>query len=58
MNRDQTQGILNFVNGERSVTEIRNRVAAMVGDDLSIEQVVAYLRILREVGWIVVEGEL
>jgi hypothetical protein len=58
LNRGQTQGILNFVNGERSVTEIRNRVAALVGDDLTIEQVVGYLRILEEVGWIVVEGEL
>jgi aminopeptidase YwaD len=54
----QTRGILNFVNGQRSVTEIRNRVAAMAGDDLTIEQVVGYLRILRDVEWIVVDGEL
>ena len=54
----QTRGILNFVNGQRSVTEIRNRVAAMAGDDLTIEQVVGYLRILRDVEWIVVNGEL
>jgi len=54
----QTRGILNFVNGQRSVTEIRDRVAAMAGDELTIEQVVGYLTILRDVGWIVVDGEL
>lgn len=54
----QSRGILNFVNGRRSVTEIHNRVAAMEGDGLTIAQVAGYLRILREVGWIVVDGEL
>ena len=54
----QTRGILNFVNGQRSVTEIRNRVGAMAGDDLTVGQVVEYLRILHEVRWIVVDGEL
>ena len=46
------------MNGERSVTEIRNRTAAMAGDGITIEQVVAYLEILEAVGWIVVDGEL
>lgn len=41
-----------------SVTEIRNRVAAMAGDEITIEQVVGYLEILEAVGWIVVDGEL
>ena len=54
----RTRGILNFVNGQRSVTEIRNRVAAMAGDDLTVDQVVGYLTILEEVGWVVVRGEL
>jgi hypothetical protein len=58
LSTSQTRGILNFVNGQRSVTEIRNRVAAMAGDDLSLEQVVGYLRILRAVGWVAIEGEL
>ncbi len=58
LNRNQTRGILNFVNGERSVTEIRNKVAASAGDDLTIEQVVGYLRILAQVEWIVVDGNL
>jgi len=55
---NQTRWILNFVNGQRSVTEIRNRAAAMAGHDLTIQQVVGYLGILQEVGWIVVDGEL
>jgi hypothetical protein len=51
--RNQTTQILNFVNGERSVAEIRNRVAAFTGDDLTNQQVLDYLAILEEVGWIV-----
>jgi len=58
LNSGQTRWVLNFVNGQRSVTEIRNRTAAMAGDEITIEQVVAYLEILEAVGWIVVEGEL
>jgi hypothetical protein len=58
LNSGQTREILNFVNGQRSVTEIRNRVAAVAGDELTIEQVVGYLKILRDVGWIVVDGDL
>jgi hypothetical protein len=58
LSSNQTRWILNFVNGERSATEIRNRVAAIAGDDITIEQVVGYLEILETVGWIVVDGEL
>jgi hypothetical protein len=58
LNPNQTRGILNFVNGHRSVTQIRNHVAAMAGDELTIGQVVGYLKILQEVGWIVVAGQL
>jgi len=50
---NQFRWILNFVNGERSVTEIRNRAAAVAGDDLSLESVARYLRVLQEVGWVV-----
>jgi hypothetical protein len=56
LGRNQTTQILNFVNGERSVLTIRNRVAAWTGGDLSTNQVQAYLEILREVGWVVLEG--
>jgi hypothetical protein len=50
---EQTRWILNFVNGERSLTVIRNRVAAITGDELRLEQVDAYLTMLEDVGWIV-----
>jgi len=52
LSRGQTTQILNFVNGERSVLTIRNRVAAWTGEDLSANQVMAYLEILEEVGWV------
>ncbi len=58
LSSNQTRWILNFVNGQRSVTEIRNQVTAMAGDDITIDQVVGYLEILETVGWIVVNGEL
>jgi hypothetical protein len=48
-----TRQILNFVDGRRSVTEIRNRVAAATGTDVGVEQVAAYLRMLEEIGWVV-----
>ncbi len=50
----QTRQIVNFINGERSVAEIRDRVAALTGDDLQTHQVMDYLTILDEVGWIVI----
>ena len=53
MIEDQTRWILNFVNGERSLTTIRDRVAVITGDELRLEQVAAYLTLLEEVGWIV-----
>jgi hypothetical protein len=56
LSRNQTSQILNFVNGVRSVAEIRNRVAAFTGDDLTDQQVLDYLRILEQLGWIVVSG--
>ena len=54
LTRAQTSQILNFINGQRSVAEIRNRVAALAGDDLQDKQVLDYLTILEEVGWIVI----
>ena len=49
---NQARQILNFINGERSVAEIRNRVAALTGDDLQDQQVMDYLTLLEVVGWI------
>jgi hypothetical protein len=51
----QTQQIQNFVNGERSVLTIRNRVEAATGQPLTASQVARYVEILVEVGWLVVE---
>jgi aminopeptidase YwaD len=56
LSRNQTTQILNFVNGERSVLTVRNRVAAWTGEELSLDQVVGYLDILEEVGWVVLSG--
>jgi hypothetical protein len=53
LERNQTSQILNFINGERSVAEIRNRVAALTGDELQSQQVWDYLQLLEAVGWIV-----
>ncbi len=50
----QTRGILNFVNGQRSVSQIRNQVAAITGTELEVEQVAAYLGILEQMGWVVI----
>jgi len=52
----QTQQIMNFINGERSVFTIRNRVAAATGGDLSVAQVARYVDILAEIGWVEIEG--
>ncbi len=51
---DQTRGILNFVNGRRSVSQIRNQVAAVTGSELEVEQVAAYLAMLEQMGWVVI----
>ena len=42
-----------IVNGKRSVSTIRDRVAAIAGDGLRVSQVADYLDILEDVGWIV-----
>ena len=44
--------VLNYVNGERSITLIRDCVAAETGEDISLEAVIEYLELLKEVGWV------
>lgn len=56
LSRGQTSQILNFVNGERSVAEIRDGAYAWTGEPLSLDQVSGYLQILEEVGWVVMEA--
>jgi hypothetical protein len=48
----QARTILNFVNGKRSVTEIRNSVAAEMDQDVPIEGVAEYLELLKTFEWI------
>lgn len=52
----QTQQILNYINGNRSILTIRNRVAAWTGEDLSVSQVARYLELLEEIGWVELVG--
>ena len=52
----QTQQIMNYINGDRSILTIRNRVAGWTGEDLSVTQVARYVGILEEIGWVELEG--
>jgi len=52
LNRSQTGSILNFVNGERSMTTIRNWVLAETNRELSVENVASYLKILMKIEWV------
>ncbi len=51
----QTAQIVSYVNGERSVLTIRNRVAARTGSPVSASQVARYLEVLEEIGWVRLE---
>ena len=53
LTRTQTRAVLNYVNGRRSLTKIRNCLAAETGKEISLEGVAAYLEILKSVDWIV-----
>ena len=48
----QRRLVPNYVNGRRSVTEIRNGIWAELGKPLSLDALVTYLEILKEVGWL------
>jgi hypothetical protein len=51
-----TSQIMNYVNGERSVLTIRDRVAAQTRSNITVMQVARYLEILEEIGWVRLEG--
>jgi hypothetical protein len=56
LSNNETSQIMNYVNGERSVLTIRNRVMARTGSSaLSVGQVARYLEILEEIGWVRLE---
>jgi aminopeptidase YwaD len=55
LSRAQETQVLNFINGKRSVGSILFWVRGVTGQDLALEQLTGYLRILEEVGWIRME---
>lgn len=57
LSRSQTTQILNFTDGERSLPLIRGRVEAWTGESLSWDQLLRYLEILQEKGWITMKGD-
>jgi hypothetical protein len=52
LNRYLQRSIQNFINGKRSVTEIRNKVVADTKAVLSFERLVGYLGVLKELNWV------
>jgi aminopeptidase YwaD len=52
LDRTQQRTILNYINGRRSVTEIRNWVMAETGRDLDFEKLLDYLDYLEQIDWI------
>lgn len=48
----QATTVLNYVNGQRTLQQIRNAVAAETGQELTLEAVASYLGLLNEVGWV------
>lgn len=52
MNRLHQSSIQNFINGKRSVTDIRKAVFAQTGANLSFERIMGYLEMLKKLNWI------
>ncbi|MBN1223494.1 MAG: M28 family peptidase [Candidatus Aminicenantes bacterium] len=52
VNRTQQRSIQNFINGRRSITEIRNSVMADTMSDLPLKNLLGYLEFLKKIGWI------
>jgi aminopeptidase YwaD len=49
----QAAAIVNNVNARRSVTDIRNAVAAELDEDVPLNGVILYLELLRKIRWVV-----
>ena len=47
---------LNYVNGTRSVPQIRKAVIAETGQDVTLQAIAGYVEVLKTVGWVVVKG--
>ncbi|MCJ7580927.1 MAG: M28 family peptidase [Candidatus Aminicenantes bacterium] len=52
VDRGQQRSILNYINGRRSVTTIRNCVVAESGKELDFENLLKYLNFLKTIKWI------
>jgi hypothetical protein len=52
LDRNQTASILNFINGQRSITTICKHVNAETGKETALENVISYLDILKSMKWI------
>jgi aminopeptidase YwaD len=52
LNRNQQRSIQNFLDGKRSVMEIRNAAIAETEIDLPFENLMGYLELLKELNWI------
>ena len=51
-NRTASSAVLNYINGQRSITTITHCVAAETNGQVTAEQVAAYIEILKAVGWV------
>ena len=49
----QAGAMVNYVNGRRSISEIRNAVMGELNQDVPLESVVAYMELLNAVQWVV-----
>ena len=44
--------VLKYINGKRSITDIKNCVCAETGKNYDVEVIAAYMDLLKEIGWI------
>jgi hypothetical protein len=52
LERSHQRAILNYINGKRSISQIKLYVTAETGRILSLKKLVAYLKTLEAIGWI------
>ncbi len=52
MTTQQAAAVLNYVDGKRSIAEIRNAGAGELDEEVSLAGVVAYLELLKKVSWV------
>jgi Zn-dependent M28 family amino/carboxypeptidase len=48
----QRRMILNYINGKRSILEIRRWVMAETGRDLELDKLVRYIEFMKTIGWV------